>query len=206
MFSYKTPAILHTLFPSLTWMIDTDTLEVSLTFDDGPVAGVTDWVLSVLNNFDVRATFFCVGEHVLDHPDLIQKIAEEGHSVGNHTHTHLNSWTTSFEKYHSNIMKCEEALAPFNKGRLFRPPYGKLRPLHIKKLKNEFKIIMWNVLTGDYRPDVDPASCLNGSLMAVSGGSIIVFHDSLKASRLLKTMLPGFIDKLLKQGYTFKPL
>ena len=206
MFSYKTPAILHTLFPSLTWMIDTDTLEVSLTFDDGPVAGVTDWLLSVLNNFDVRATFFCVGEHVLEHPDLIQKIAEEGHSVGNHTHTHLNSWTTSFEKYHSNIMKCEEALAPFNKGRLFRPPYGKLWPLHIKKLKNEFKIIMWNVLTGDYRPDVDPASCLIGSLMAVSGGSIIVFHDSLKASRLLKTMLPGFIDKLLKQGYTFKPL
>ncbi len=206
MFYYKTPAILHTLFPSLTWMIETDKKDVSLTFDDGPVAGVTDWVLRVLQDFDVRATFFCVGENVLNQPDLIQKIAEEGHSIGNHTHNHLNGWTTSFEKYHANIMKCEEALAPFNTGRLLRPPYGKLQPLHISKLKNEFEIVMWNVLAGDYRPDVDTATCLNGCLDAVSAGSIILFHDSLKACRLLKTMLPEFIEKLLKQDYTFTPL
>jgi len=206
MFLYKIPPMIQSMVPSLKWRIKTSGKEVSLTFDDGPVVGVTDWVLQVLTDYKVRATFFCVGENAVNHPDIIERIVEGGHSIGNHTYNHLDGWSTGVEAYYSNVMKVEEELGIFNLNSLFRPPYGKLLPGHIKKLKVNFDIIMWEVLIGDYRRNISVEVCLRKSLNAISPGSIILFHDSLKAEANLRLLLPAFIEDLLNRGFVFKQL
>lgn len=199
---FRTPFVLPFFYPSLLWRVKTSEKELFLTFDDGPVPGPTDFVLETLNAFKVTATFFCIGDNVQKHPEQFKKVVAAGHAVGNHTFNHLNGWKTSTSLYVDNVEQCQEKL---NGGNLFRPPFGRIQNSQIRSLKN-YKIIMWDVLTFDYDRTLAPQRCLKGSIEAARPGSIIVFHDSIKAEQNLRFVLPRFIEDMLSRGYVFKQL
>lgn len=190
------------VFRDLSWHFTGKDNELFLTFDDGPTPGVTQWVLSCLNEYDAKATFFCIGKNVKKYPALYKKILDEGHSVGNHTHTHTKGWFTRNKGYVQGVRKA----ARFIDSNLFRPPFGKIRPKQITYLKKEFKIIMWDVLTRDYNRKLDKEKCLKNALDHTESGSIIVFHDTLKAEKNLKYVLPQFLKHYSDLGYIFNPI
>jgi peptidoglycan/xylan/chitin deacetylase (PgdA/CDA1 family) len=200
---YRTPFFLPWIYPTLTWRIPTTAKEIFLTFDDGPVPGPTEFVLDTLKQNNCKATFFSIGDNVKKHPDVYQRILNGGNTVGNHTFNHLKGWDYSDDEYLANIKKCDEVLG--YKSQLFRPPYGRIKKSQIGKL-NDYKIVMWDVLTSDYNQSILPESCLKGSIAATRPGSIVVFHDSLKAERNMTYALPRYIDHFLNQGFTFKSI
>ena len=175
---------------------------IFLTFDDGPVPGITPQVLKILEERKASATFFCVGENVMKHPDLFQQIIKAGHSVGNHSFNHLNGWKTPTGGYVTNVMRCNDYL----KTKLFRPPYGKFTPSQYFLLRKQFRFIMWSVLSGDYNRKVTPDQCLSNVLTFTKSGSIVVFHDSIKAGEKMFYALPRFLDHFLEKGYRFESL
>jgi peptidoglycan/xylan/chitin deacetylase (PgdA/CDA1 family) len=185
------------------WRVDTAAKDIYLTFDDGPVPGPTDFALETLRSFDAKATFFCIGDNIVKHPGMFKKVIDAGHAVGNHTFNHLNGWKTSPSKYFENMQLCQQQLPATSK--LFRPPFGRIKRSQVSLLKNH-RIIMWDVLTFDYDKSLDSEKCLAGSLNAVRPGSIIVFHDSIKAEKNLTYVLPRFIDGCRSAGYSFKTL
>jgi peptidoglycan/xylan/chitin deacetylase (PgdA/CDA1 family) len=201
---HRTPFLLPLLYPSLCWRISTGKKEVFLTFDDGPIPGPTDFVLKTLNTYDIKATFFCIGDNIRKHPGLFKKIIQNDHQVGNHTFYHTNGWKTGTDKYYEDVKLCEEEIAKqtHQKPKLFRPPYGRIKRSQISSLK-EFNIIMWDVLSVDYNKNLSKESCLKNTLKVVRPGSIIVFHDSLKAETNLVYTLPKFIESCLAEGYSF---
>jgi len=208
---HRTPFFLPLLFPSsLVWRMPDKHPVLYLTFDDGPVDGPTDFVLETLAQYKARATFFCIGDNIRKHEHVFRRIVDSGHAVGNHTFNHLNGWKTSLEEYRENTIKCENtirALAPTRVTTpLFRPPYGRIRRSQINALSNDFRIIMWDVLTMDYRADVAPERCLRGSINATRPGSVVVFHDSFKAERNLMFALPRFLEHFANMGYSFRSL
>ncbi len=213
---FRAPFILSWIYPELIWHINAPSKEIYLTFDDGPVPGPTEFVLSTLAQFDAQATFFCIGDNVRKHPALFRKIVESGHMIGNHTFNHLSGWKTSSEKYLSNIRQCQQefqldlpsgGLEPplVSYPRLFRPPYGRIKRRQIRQIK-DYKIVMWDVLTHDYAQSLHHEDCLVGSIKATRSGSIVVFHDSLKAEKNLTYVLPRFMEHFSKQGFAFKSL
>lgn len=201
--------ILSLIFPTLEWSARTSENVIYLTFDDGPVPAVTEFVLEQLQKYNAKATFFCVGDNVRKHPDIFQRIVREGHMVGNHTYNHLNGWKNSNADYFSNIGICQEVMlkAGYNSGQkqLFRPPYGKITPSQINYLKDQFRIIMWDVLTGDYDPALAREKCLQKALTA-KPGSIVIFHDSYKAEQNMRFALPLFLEHFTQRGFIFKSL
>ena len=204
---FRTPFLLPLFYPSLTWRILTDQKIIYLTFDDGPVPGPTEFVLDTLSNFEVKATFFCIGDNVSKHPHLFKRIVADGHAVGNHTYNHVKGWAHSTSYYLDNVKQCDEQLKVsgycFNKQQLlFRPPYGRITLKQIKAL-GDYKIIMWDVLTSDYDPHLSSEKCLKGSIAATRTGSVVVFHDSLKAEHTMSYVLPRFIEHFRKEGFTF---
>ncbi|HZY80901.1 MAG TPA: polysaccharide deacetylase family protein [Cyclobacteriaceae bacterium] len=199
---YRTPAILPFFYPSLLWRVKTSEKEIYLTFDDGPVPGPTDFVLDTLRSFNATGTFFCIGDNIRKHPAEFEKVIGGGHATGNHTFNHLNGWKTSPSSYVENVVQCQKRLS---NGNLFRPPFGRIRNSQIHALK-DFKIVMWDVLTFDYDRTLAPEKCLRGSIEATRPGSIIVFHDSIKAGQNLRYVLPRFIEAMLSKGYVFKQL
>ena len=203
MYSIKSPRILSKLSKkSLFWEITTSEKDIYLTFDDGPIPEVTPKVLDILNEYKIQATFFCVGENVKNNPDIYISILDNNHSVGNHTYNHLNGWKTLSKNYYSNIEKCSELV----KSNLFRPPHGMIKPSQIIKLKKEFSIILWSVLTGDFDHSITPQKCLENAIDNTTNGSIVVFHDSIKSKKNMLYALPKFIEHFLNQGYYFKKL
>ena len=193
------PHFLKKLFPSLTWDYNTGEKVVYITFDDGPIPQSTAWTLKLLKEKNVKATFFCVGDNVRKHPEIYQRILDEGHRVGNHTFNHVNGWKLRSSNYLRNIIKAKRYI----QSNLFRPPYGKLIRPQIKWLQKEgYTIVMWDVLTKDYDAKILPQECLNRSLKAKEG-SIILFHDSLKAETNLRYALPKFIELKLSEGFHF---
>lgn len=198
MYLVKTPLFAQWFFKKLVWRI-VNTEKVFLTFDDGPVPEATPWVLDVLKNEGIKATFFCVGENVIKHPEIYQRIINEGHSIGNHTFNHLNAWKTDSETYLSNVEKASEVIG----SKLFRPPYGKLSPSLTKKIEEDYDIIMWDVLSGDFDSNISAKKCLENVAKNAKEGSIIVFHDSEKAIEKLKYVLPKVISLFKERQIRF---
>ncbi len=215
MLLFRTPAVLRWIYPNLLWRVNTDQREVYLTFDDGPVPGPTDFVLETLRAFGARATFFCIGDNIQKYPGIFDSIIREQHTIGNHTFHHLKGWNTSVGKYVHNTALCQSHINGHLAGsthqqvpatNLFRPPYGRITRSQIRALQNDFRIVMWDVLTSDYDRALSPERCLTGTLQATRPGSIVVFHDSLKAERNLRFVLPRFLEVMTKKGFVFKSL
>ncbi|MDY0103711.1 MAG: polysaccharide deacetylase family protein [Lentimicrobium sp.] len=199
----KPPTLLRSLTrKNLTWEISGKPGQIFLTFDDGPIPEVTPVVLQILEQFNAKATFFCVGDNVEKYPDIYQQILDSGHATGNHTFHHLNGWKTSVEDYVKDINKCESLV----NSNLFRPPYGRIRPSTIKHLRNDYRIVMWSVLTGDYDKMLAPDKVLENAIGHTTDGSIVVFHDSLKAADRLYYALPRFLEHFSQKGFTFSTI
>ncbi len=200
---HKPPNWLRKLYYSFHWRIANASKDIYLTFDDGPTPKVTDWVLGQLEDFDAKATFFCIGRNVERHTDVYNRIVEAKHSVGNHTYSHLKGWKTWNNEYIDDV----DLAAHFIDSKLFRPPYGKIRQNQIKNLKKHgYKMFMWDVLSEDYNEDKTPEQCLEYVLKYAVHGSIIVFHDSLKASKNLYAILPVILKTFKDKGYNFRRL
>jgi peptidoglycan/xylan/chitin deacetylase (PgdA/CDA1 family) len=203
MFKHTIPFFLPLIVPSLTWKVKTDDKAVYFTFDDGPHPTITPWVLEQLKEYNAKATFFCVGENVATYPDTYRSVLEHGHSVGNHSYNHLAGWATANEKYYGNIDQC----AALVKSNLFRPPYGRISLSQIKEVRRKgYQIVMWDILTGDYDKSLNVEKAISDCIKAAQPGSVIVFHDSVKAEARLKVMLPEFLEQLTLKGYTFRSL
>lgn len=212
----KTPSVLKKLFPNYIWEISTHNKELYLTFDDGPTPNVTDWVLNTLGQFKAKATFFCIGDNIRKYPELFNQILKEGHAVGNHTYNHIKGWKTKTNHYLENIFMAEETISlqnlNSNKGNpnqvnLFRPPYGQVKPKQGKELMAlGYHIVMWDVLSFDWDKSVSPQECLNRVISKSKNGSIIVFHDSIKASSNMMFVLPKVLEYYTDKGFCFKPI
>lgn len=205
----KTPSIVKTIFFNQVWAIPNEGNKIYLTFDDGPIPEVTPWVLSILKHYKIKATFFCIGDNIRKHPEVFKQIISEGHQIGNHSFNHLNGWKTDSGKYIENVLEAEKELAKHTSFsiKLFRPPYGKIKPNQSFKLRKlGFKIIMWDIISKDFDVNLLPETCELNVTKNVSSGSIIVFHDSKKASGNLMKSLPTVIEKLQKSGYIFDVL
>lgn len=198
----RAPFFVRAWYAACLWHKSRTEKKVYLTFDDGPIPDITPWVLDTLREHDVKATFFCVGDNIQKHPNIFARIQQEGHRVGNHTYNHVKGWLVDDEQYLQNIAKCQK----LTNTRLFRPPYGRIKQSQIRQLKDQYKIVMWDVLTGDYDTKISPERCLKYATRYTKNGSIIVFHDSLKASRNLKHALPKTLTFLKEKGFTFETL
>jgi len=205
MFFVKTPILLMKLFPELIWRFKgkgkEDQNHIYLTFDDGPTPGVTTWVLDTLRQYEAKGTFFCLGKNVEKHKDIYQQIIEEGHAVGNHTYSHLKGWQMDNTEYFNDI----ELAGNFITSNLFRPPYGRFKTSQIKYLADHYQIVMWDVLSQDYNPTISPDKVLTNVLESVRAGSIVVFHDSVKAEPKLSYVLPRVLDSL-SERYEFRKI
>lgn len=207
----KTPKILKRLFANLTWDVSTNEKDIYLTFDDGPTPEITKWVLDQLNKYNAKATFFCIGKNVAEHPGIVQNIIANGHSIGNHTQSHANCWKVSKSTYLNDVEEAQKIINSKVLNResinLFRPPYGKITSKRAKHLhKKGYKIIMWDVLSADFDQRIHPEKCLDNVLKNSKKGSIIVFHDSIKAQKNLKYALPKVLKHFSKKGYSFKSI
>lgn len=188
------------IFPHLIWKIPSKTKNLFLTFDDGPHPLITPKVLNILDGYDAKATFFCVGENVQKYTETYHQILKRGHRTGNHTYHHLKGWITPLKDYLDDAMKCKDYIQSI----LFRPPYGKVTPNQIKALKKEnFRIIMWTVLSQDYKVNTNKKMLLRKAIRKTRSGSIIVFHDSEKAADNLMYILPEYLKYFKNKGYSF---
>ena len=204
---HKTPVILKKLYPKLLWQKPDKDKVIYLTFDDGPIPGVTDWVIELLNDRNIKATFFVVGENVKKYPSLFEEVIAEGHKIGNHTYNHLKGWKTNTDDYIANFQLCQEEIDLHYSGdKLFRPPYGRIKPSQIKQITETHDIVMWDYLIGDFDASQNSLKLLSRAKAGVSNGSIVIFHDSLKAKYHLKAILPSFLDHFLCKKYLFKTL
>ena len=195
----KTPKFVTWLFPKRIWAFSRSEDKIYLTFDDGPIPEVTTWVLDQLKACNAKATFFCIGENIKKHPEIFQRIISEGHAFGNHSFNHLKGTETASEKYIQNVDAFEKTIQnlKIEKSNLFRPPYGKITKKQAKILqKKGYKIVMWDVLSYDWDKDISEEKCLQNVLQNIQPGSIVVFHDSLKAEKNLRFVLPKVLDNL----------
>lgn len=202
MYRVRPPYLLKKLYSQGVWRKSKEEKKIYLTFDDGPVPEVTPWVLDILKSNAIEATFFCVGENVEKHKDVYQRILREKHAVGNHSYNHINGWKTPLFDYLKNVEKCAKQV----RSTLFRPPYGRIRKKQQRALEQRYTIVMWDVLTGDYDPNTSPQQCLRNAVKNTRNGSIIVFHDSVKAKQNLEYALPRFIEEAKASGYVFAKL
>jgi peptidoglycan/xylan/chitin deacetylase (PgdA/CDA1 family) len=197
----KTHWLVKKLFSKYIWSIPVSSKTVYLTFDDGPTPEITEWVLSQLQQFNSKATFFCIGYNIAQNRGIFDKISASGHTIGNHTYNHMNGWHTDDETYLENVNACEKEITGNNKN-LFRPPYGKLSRKQAKALlEKDYKIIMWDVLSADFDQTITKEKCLDNVIKNIRPGSIIIFHDSVKASENLKYALPKTLQYLAANGY-----
>lgn len=201
-FWVKTNRIIKWIFPNYVWNIPNDEQKVFLTFDDGPTPEITEWVLEQLKKYNAKATFFCIGNNIEKYPEIFQKTIAEGHAIGNHTFDHLNGWKTTTEEYIENAKLYETQNPKLVTRNLFRPPYGKIKHSQSKILRKlGYKIIMWDVLSRDYDQSISATQCLENVLSNIETGSIIVFHDSVKAEHNLKYVLPKTLEFLKEKGF-----
>jgi peptidoglycan/xylan/chitin deacetylase (PgdA/CDA1 family) len=199
----KTPWLLKRFYPLCTWDIRTKEKKLYLTFDDGPHPDATPFILDELKKYNAKATFFCLGKNVAEHPGIYKRILQEGHRVGNHTHDHVNGWAVSDKEYIDNIEEAKKYID----SNLFRPPYGRIKKFQILCLRKAgFKIIMWDILSADFDDNVSPEQCAINVTKHSKKGSIIVFHDSEKAFSRMKLSLSKTLSFFADKGYNFEVL
>ncbi len=202
MVSARTPYIIKKIYYSLIWDLNNGEKDLYLTFDDGPTPGITLKVLNILDKYNAKATFFCIGRNVERYPEIYGQILKRGHFAGNHTYSHLKGWETESREYYSDI----KLAGSFIKSNLFRPPYGKIKRTQLKHLRHYYNIIMWDVMSFDFSQSVTKEKCLSLVLNNVRPGSIIVFHDSPKASENMFYALPKLIKIYSNLGYNFSTI
>lgn len=195
-------ALLKKLYPKAVWNLGREEKTIYLTFDDGPIPGLTEWVLDTLKTFNAKATFFCVGDNILKHPTIFERVKQEGHQVANHTMHHLKGFKTITEQYLTEVNDCEKLTGT----KLFRPPYGQLKRSQYKALlSNNYKIIFWDVISYDYEK-IEKETCLKNVMDHTHNGSIVLFHDNIKAEANMKFALPVFLKHFSGLGYGFKTI
>lgn len=202
MYLAKAPILLQWLYPTLTWHRNRSEKCLFLTFDDGPIPDVTPDIVKTLEDYQIKATFFCVGENIKKHPHLFDLLIDHGHRIGNHTYNHLNGWKTSHSTYLDNVARCQHLIQT----NLFRPPYGRASRAQYASLRQQYEIVMWDVLSGDFDVNLSPEDCLTNVIKHTRNGSIIVFHDNMKAIPRVTYALPRAIEHWLTNGYTFDVL
>lgn len=202
MYLVQSPFFLRWWYPQVIWNKSREQKKIYLTFDDGPIPEITPWILNTLEEYNVKATFFCVGENITKHPDIFKRLIDEGHQVGNHTYNHLKGWKYEDKEYIENVMKCQQ----LTNTKLFRPPYARAKKSQLKALQKDFDIIYWDVLSGDFDLNLAPKKCLNNILKYTKNGSIIVLHDNIKAIPRVEYALPRLLKHFIQQGYTFETL
>ncbi|GGK42936.1 MULTISPECIES: polysaccharide deacetylase family protein [Flavobacteriaceae] len=212
----KTPNLLKIIFNKWVWSFSSKEKTIYLTFDDGPTPEITEWTLNQLKNHNAKATFFCIGKNVEKHPEIFQKIIESKQAIGNHTYNHLNGWKTNFQDYFINFKQANKTISNnfnlYSKSqkkltKLFRPPYGRISLKQSEKIRKDgYKIIMWDVLSADFDTTISNKDCLKNVIQNIKNGSIVVFHDSKKASEKLKYVLPKILEYYSDKGYSFKTI
>jgi len=199
--------------PGYLWKMPTKEKVMYLTFDDGPIPEITDWVLAELKKYEAKATFFVVGNNVKKNPEIFKRVLDAGHKVGNHTFNHVSGWKVNTETYLKEVKSCQEAMdvAGFrevnaDKKLLFRPPYMRSTSTQKAMMKNDYTFVMWDVIAGDFDPNLDPELCYTKTRDAISEGSIVVLHDSLKAAARMQYVLPKLLAHFHELGWVFKAL
>ncbi len=198
MYLVKTPRYIKAAYPSLIWDIKKQNT-LFLTFDDGPAPQATDKILNMLADYNAKATFFCIGKNVQQHIEIYNEILLRGHATGNHTFHHLNGWKTDTQTYMADVAACQNYVT----SNLFRPPYGRITPQQIKALKKQYKIIMWDVLSGDFDEASDANQCTKNVIENATDGSVIVFHDSEKCGKKVIQSLPAVLEYFSGNGFAF---
>jgi peptidoglycan-N-acetylglucosamine deacetylase len=199
-YAIKVPSLLRKFFGDVLWEMPVKEKLVYLTFDDGPHPTETGFVLEELRRHQAKGSFFCIGDNVRKYPDVYQSILDEGHTTANHSYNHLNGWKTETTAYITNVQQA----ATLIDSKLFRPPYGRITRKQVRKLKHlGYQTIMWSVISADFDQNISPQQCVNNVMKHVKAGSIIVFHDSDKASKNLRVALPEVLSKLCGLGYHF---
>ncbi|WP_192346848.1 polysaccharide deacetylase family protein [Algoriphagus sp. Y33] len=203
MILHTVPVLFQWFFPKRLWAKGAGENTVYLTFDDGPVPGVTDYVLGELAKRNQKATFFVVGDNVRKNPELAHEILSEGHKLGNHTFNHLNGWKTENSAYFKNIERCDQALGDLLglKTKLFRPPYGLIKSSQAVEVSKLHQIVMWSMLSGDYDQSMKPEGILKNAKKYTSDGTIAVFHDQLKTKEVIPKILPPYLDYIQHMGW-----
>jgi len=199
---FKAPPILRRIFHSLIWQFPEEQNGLFLTFDDGPAPEMTPWVLDMLDKYNAKATFFCLGKNVEMHPDVYADIIRRGHATGNHSYSHLKGWGMETDDYIRDV----DTAAAFIESNLFRPPYGRIGPNQAKMLSERYKIIMWNVLSQDYSRSLSGKRCAKNVIRDMGPGSIVVFHDSVKSAQNLWYALPLVLRAVREKGWICKPI
>lgn len=203
----KTPNSIKLLFPNYVWdFYAKNEKKIYLTFDDGPIPEITEFVLEQLKLFKAKATFFCIGDNIRKHPEIFKKIIQDDHSIGNHTMHHVKARQTSFLNYIDDTLLCEREISKYIslKNKLFRPPYGQLSKSKLSELKRlGYEIILWDVLAKDWMHNITPEECTKTVIKNTRNGSIIIFHDSVKASENLITTLPKILQYFTEKGFVF---
>ncbi|MCH7534897.1 MAG: polysaccharide deacetylase family protein [Bacteroidetes bacterium] len=201
MYFVRPPYLIKKYYHECIWRMPEGN-RMYLTFDDGPTPIVTEWVLELLASRNIKGTFFCLGKSVVGNTSLFNRISEEGYAIGNHTYDHLAGWNTKNDEYFSDIEKARKLIP----SKLFRPPYGKITKRQLNTLRKEYKIVLWDVLSGDFDVNISEEKCVNNVIKNARDGSIIVFHDTQKAFKNLKYCLPRVIDHFMNQGIIFEKL
>ena len=196
----KIPKIIQLLYPSITWRKKTSSNEIWLTFDDGPDPIATPWILKILQEKEIKATFFLIGKNMQEFPLLVQQILNEGHSIGNHSYSHMNGWKNKTKNYINDINKCQDLMP---KNLLFRPPYGKITCCQINKLKKIYNIILWDIMAYDFKKNITAYQIKKNILQNINKGSIVVLHNNQKSYKNLKPILSEVIDSIKDSGFKF---
>ena len=203
MFIEQVPNIIRRFYPSVLWRKDKDKKVIYLTFDDGPTEELTHWILKTLDEFGIKATFFCIGNNAEKLPKIVDEIRKNGHSVGIHGYQHKRGLYKNSEIFISDIEKSKNII----KSNLFRPPHGNITPHQAKKLDElGYNVVLWDVITRDYDASLSEEDVFNIAKKYTRNGSIVVFHDSVKAEKNMRYAFPKAVKYWLENEYTFETL